>query len=286
MRIAAVESDLLEKARDGDLRALDALLQAIQPGVYNLATRMLGNRDDARDATQEILLKVTTHLGSFRGEAAFSTWVYRVAKNQLLSAATKTRESPEVSFESLGESLRAGIELGRATREGASLSPEDKAAAREVAVTCTQGMLMRLDRDHRLAFLLDAVFGLSSDEAALVLEINPPAYRKRLSRARAALEEFSATACGLANPDAPCRCEKQLHAMRLLEKQGVRRVPDLRLEPAERAIASAALDQVLAMSDIAAVIRAHPQYRAPAAMIEAIRAVVSVHGESAGKKPN
>ena len=277
MRIEPVEPALLESARNGDLRALDAVLHAIQPGVYNLAVRMLGNREDARDATQEILLKVTTHLGSFRGEAAFTTWVYRVAKNQLLTGLTRTRESPEVSFEALGETLKAGLALGSASWEARSLSPEDKAAAREMAVTCTQGMLMRLDREHRLAYLLDAVLGLSSDDAAQVLEIQAPAYRKRLSRARSTLETFSAAACGLANPQAQCRCEKQAHAVRVLAARGVERRPDLAIAEAERAAASVALDQVLAMSDMAAVIRAHPEYRAPSAMIAAIRAVLTLH---------
>jgi RNA polymerase sigma factor (sigma-70 family) len=286
MRIAPVESALLVRARDGDLNALEALLRTLQPGIYNLAVRMLGNREDARDATQEILLKVTTHLGSFRGEAAFTTWVYRVAKNQLLSASSRARESPEVSFEALGETLRAGIEFGRATWESRSLTPEDKAAARETAVTCTQGMLMRVDRDHRLAYLLDAVFGLSSDEAAQVLEIQPAAYRKRLSRARQALEAFSQSACGLANPAAECRCEKQVHAMRLLARAGTPRSADVRLEAHERAAASTALDQVIAMSGFAALIRAHPDYQAPDAMIEAIRAVVTVHAGIADSKPN
>jgi RNA polymerase sigma factor (sigma-70 family) len=284
MRIEPVETGLLERARNGDLRALDAVLHAIQPGVYNLAVRMLGNREDARDATQEILLKVTTHLGSFRGEAAFSTWVYRVAKNQLLTCVTRTRESPEVSFEALGETLKAGLELGRPSWEGRSLSPEDKAAARETAVTCTQAMLMRLDRAHRMAYLLDAVFGLSSDDAAQVLEMQAPAYRKRLSRARSALETFSDTACGLANPDAACRCERQVHAVQVLKARGVERAPDLKLAQAERAAASAALDQVLAMSDIAAVIRAHPAYQAPSAMITAIRAVVTLHDAPSADK--
>jgi RNA polymerase sigma factor (sigma-70 family) len=278
MRIAPVEPGLVERAREGDLRALDSLLHTIQPGVYNLAVRMLGHKDDARDATQEILLKVTTHLGAFRGEAAFTTWVWRVAKNQLLGAITRAREVPEVSFDSMGETLKAGLELGRATWEGVSLTPEDKAQAREMAVTCTQGMLMRLDREHRMAYLLDAVFGLGSDDAAQVLEIRPDAYRKRLSRARAALDGFAGAACGLANREAPCRCEKQVHAVQVLRKRGTARSPDLALDAADRAAASAALDQVLAMSDIAAVIRSHPQYRAPEAMIAAIRTVVSAHG--------
>jgi RNA polymerase sigma factor (sigma-70 family) len=279
MKITNVEADLLERARGGSLPALDALLAAIQPGVYNLAVRMLGNRNDARDATQEILLKVTTHLGSFRGEAMFSTWVYQVARNQLLTAATRTRESPEASFEGLGETLKAGIEFGRATWEDRTLLPEDKAVARETAVTCTQGMLMRLGRDHRLAYLLDAVFGLSSEEAAQVLEINPAAYRKRLSRARRALEYFSGANCGLANRDAACRCEKQVHAVRLLEKESGHRVSDLRLDPSERAAASDTLDHVIAMSDFAGVTSSHPDYQAPGAMLDAIRAVLMTHGE-------
>lgn len=278
MKIADVEPALLAAARGGDLGALDALLGAIQGGIFNLAVRMLGNREDARDATQEILLKVTTHLGNFRGEAAFSTWVYQVARNHLLTASTRTRESPEVSLEALGETLRSGIEFGRGTwDDGASLTPEDKAAAREMAVTCTQAMLMRLDRPHRLAYILDVVFGLPSLQAAQVLQIEPAAYRQRVSRARRSLEQFSRSACGLVSADAECRCERQVHTLHLLRRQGVDRVPELRLAEAERQAASAELDQVLAMSDIAAVLRAHPQYRAPQAMIAAIRTVVAQH---------
>lgn len=59
-----------------------------------------------------------------------------------------------------------------------------------------------------------------------------------------------------------------------------RRSPDLQLQTAKRATASAALDQVIAMSDIAAIIRSHPEYQAPAAMLEAIRAVVTAHGDA------
>jgi RNA polymerase sigma factor (sigma-70 family) len=277
MKISEPSSDLLQRARNGELAAIDALLQAIQPGIFNLAVRMLGNREDAKDATQEILLKITTHLATFRGEAAFSTWVYQVARNQLLSASTRSRESPEVSLESLGEQLRAGLELGSATYQVRIQTPEEKAAAREMAVTCTQGMLMRLDRDHRLAYILDLTFGLSSAEAGAVLGIEPAAYRKRLSRARQVLQSFAGSVCGVVNADAPCRCEKQLHALAIHGAQigapyaGVIR---LRLQDSERDAASQALDQVMAISDMAAVLRAHPDYQAPTALMAGIRAVL------------
>ncbi len=282
MKIAEPAPELLRRARQGELLAIDTLLQAIQPGIFNLAVRMLGNRDDARDATQEILLKVTTHLATFRGEAAFSTWVYQVARNQLLTAATRSRESPEVSLEGLGEQLRAGLELGSSTWQDRMQTPEEKAAAREMAVACTQGMLMRLDRDHRLAYVLDLTFGLSSAEAGVVLGIEPAAYRKRLSRARQILQAFAGNVCGVVNPDAPCRCEKQLHALAVQGAQtaapyaGVIR---LRLQDHEREAASRALDSVMHMSDMAAVLRAHPDYQAPSALMDGIRAVLGSYGQ-------
>jgi RNA polymerase sigma factor (sigma-70 family) len=101
MKIQEPSSETIQEAIAGSLSNVDSIIGLIQPGIFNLAVRMLGNRDDAADATQEILLKVVTHLSSFRSDSAFTTWVFRVAKNHLLTASTKTRESPEVSLEGL-----------------------------------------------------------------------------------------------------------------------------------------------------------------------------------------
>jgi RNA polymerase sigma factor (sigma-70 family) len=184
MKIANPDPDLLQEATAGDLAALDRLLRLLQPGVYNLALRMLGQRDDAADATQEILLKIVTHLGSFRGQAAFSTWVFQVARHHLLTAATRAREFPTVSFDAIAHKLGAGLELavGLAGPQR-MLTPEDKLAARQVALSCTQGMLMALDRPHRLAYVLDLLFDLDSQQAGEVPAITAAAYRQRPSRA-------------------------------------------------------------------------------------------------------
>jgi len=186
MKISDPGPAVLQAATGGDLAALDTILLAIQPGVFNLAVRMLGNREDAADATQEILLKVVTHLGSFRADAAFTTWVYQVARNHLLTAATRSKESPEVSLEGIAERLQQGLDffaasLGDPDGAARSLTPEDKLEARQVALGCTQNMLMALDRDQRLVYVLDIVFGLPSAQAAQVLAISPEAYRQRLS---------------------------------------------------------------------------------------------------------
>ena len=76
---------LVEAAKEGDKKALEELILKIQDKIYGLALRMLYNPSDAEDASQEILLKIITHLSTFRGESAFTTWMYRVAVNHLLT---------------------------------------------------------------------------------------------------------------------------------------------------------------------------------------------------------
>ena len=80
-----IDADLVRRAAAGDRAALESLIEGIQDKVYGLALRMLWHPDDARDATQEILLRVVTHLSSYRHESSFLTWVYRLATNALLS---------------------------------------------------------------------------------------------------------------------------------------------------------------------------------------------------------
>jgi RNA polymerase sigma factor (sigma-70 family) len=282
MKIPNPEPELLRACVRGELAAIDALLRAIEPAVYNLAVRMLGQRDDAADATQEILLKVVTHLGGFRGEAMFSTWVFQVARNHLLTASTRARESPEVSLDALGERLQAGLDFGATlqSQDGEhALTPEDKLAARQTALSCTQGMLMTLDREHRLVFVLDLLFGLSSKDGAEIAGLTADAYRQRLSRSRARLDAFTQRTCGLAQPAAACRCVKQLPAMQHLQRSGSATPPSvIAIHAAEQAEAERALDGLVRLSNAAGLLRAHPEYRAPDEMRMAIRAALKAEG--------
>jgi RNA polymerase sigma factor (sigma-70 family) len=259
------------------------MLLAVQPGVFNLAVRMLGNREDAADATQEILLKVVTHLSSFRRQAAFTTWVFQIARNHLLTASTRSRESPEVSLEAIGERLRQGLaftaSLGDPLGTARSLSPEDKLAARQVALGCTQNMLMALDRDQRLVYVLDVVFGLASPDAAQVLGITPEAYRQRLARARARLDTFATGTCGQVNRAAACRCELQLPALAHVQAAAKGRPPSLiAIHRHERAEAERHFDALVRLGDAAAVFRAHPTYEAPETIAQSIRVVLRAEG--------
>jgi RNA polymerase sigma factor (sigma-70 family) len=274
-RIPEIDPEQRRLAISGDLPALNALVRALEPGVYNMALRMLGQRDDALDATQDILVRVVTHLASFKGDAAFSTWVYRIARNQLLTAATRARESPEVSFESIDERLATGLTFYHPSM--APLSALDKAEARDIALSCTQGMLLALDREHRLAYVLDVIFGLTSVQAADVLEITPAAHRQRLSRAKARLHEFMQHTCGLVNEDAQCRCHRQLPAVRT--QKGASESPSgSRVQLPTLDDATLAYDQLTDMFDAVAVMRAQPAFAAPDALTLAIRKALTVSG--------
>ena len=110
MRImeTAIET-LVEQAKAGDKNALEALILKIQDRIYGLSMRMLFYPADAEDATQEILIKVITRLDSFHGESAFTTWVYSIASNHLLSIRKKRAENNEWTFEEYGNFIDKNV---------------------------------------------------------------------------------------------------------------------------------------------------------------------------------
>src|SRR5262245_41319617 len=202
-----------EQAQAGNIDAMEHLVERIQDNIYGLALRMLWNTEDARDATQEILIRVITRLGSFRGESKFRTWVYRIAANHLRDARKSRLEEQQYTFERFGDELDEGLSDAPIPQR----QPIDEALLlEEIKIGCTLGMLLCLDRGHRLAYILGEILEIKSAEAAEILEITPAAFRKRLSRARAGVVGFMKERCGLVNPGSPCRCRRRVnHALKL-----------------------------------------------------------------------
>jgi RNA polymerase sigma factor (sigma-70 family) len=267
-----VAADLAEKAKAaaaGDKTAAEEVLAATQDDVYALALRMLAHPADAEDAAQEILVIVLTHLGSFRGESSFRTWVWRIAANHLARVRRGRREV--VTFDVLGERLRTGL------REEASTSPdpERETLAKELRLRCTEAMLVSLDRDLRIAYVLSDIFLLPSEEGAEVLEIEPAAFRKRVSRARERLYEFVGSWCGVYAQDNPCRCNKQVDAA---VEHGLLDPSDLymsrqRMRPHPARLARAA-DEVTELYRIAETMRGPSSPLAPSSLTSSMRALV------------
>ena len=170
------------QARAGDRNALESVIRAVQPQVYGVALRFLWHPQDAEDATQEVLIRVITGLAGFRGDSRFRTWVYRVACSTLLTLRKKRMEQRAMTFEDFGSDLARGLSDDAMRVDDVQ---DKELLLEEVKIGCTLGMLMCLDRDHRLAYILGEILELEHNESAEVLEITPAAFRKRLSRARA-----------------------------------------------------------------------------------------------------
>lgn len=99
---------LIDKATSGDKESLETLIVGVQDIVFNLSLRMLGTFADAEDATQDILLKVITHLSSFRGDSSFTTWVFRIASNHLKNYKKHMFAHYPLSFEYYGNDIENG----------------------------------------------------------------------------------------------------------------------------------------------------------------------------------
>jgi hypothetical protein len=196
-----------------------------------------------------------------------------VATNHLLNVRRSRVEEQHLTFESFGRDLAEGLADPPAPP---SDNPEQALLEQEVKIGCTQAMLLCLDRDERIAYILGDVFELRSDDAGQVLGIEPAAFRKRLSRARQRVREFMRGRCGLVNAAAACSCDRRV-------APAIRRG---RVDPAHLLFAGRgdaapqrlpvleAVDEMERLHEIAAIHQSHPLYGAPDRVAAEIRRVL------------
>lgn len=189
----------------GDRAALESVVSSIEPMVRALALRFFGCPHHAQDAAQEALLAIVRGLPGFRGESRFTTWAYRVAANRFLSFARSAAERASPGFAEFDRDL---ADLPAAGDTAADV--ERSLLLEEVKIGCTLAMLLCLDRPSRLAYVLGEICELDHREAALILDVTPAAYRKRLQRACERIVGLMRRRCGLFDAANPCRCGKRI----------------------------------------------------------------------------
>jgi RNA polymerase sigma factor (sigma-70 family) len=268
---------LVEQAKAGDAAAPEALVRRHQAFIFNLAVRMLYCPQDAEDATQEILIKVVTKLSTFEGRSRFRTWLYRIATNHLLNMKRGRMEPQVTSFADYGQSLDESPELD--LPDPREVPVDVKLLVDEARIGCTSGMLLCLDREQRLSYVLGEILGVKDTVAAEILDLTRDAFRQRLSRARRDLHSFLNNQCGLMNKANPCRCEKKTRAFiragymdpknLLFAREHLRLV---------REVAPERCDDIDDYNDLGAEIyRAHPFYE-PKDLAARVREVVESPG--------
>jgi RNA polymerase sigma-70 factor (ECF subfamily) len=165
------QHDGLARARAGDLDAFESLVRTHQDRVYNLAYRITGNHEDASDAAQDAFVRAYQALARFREDAAFSTWLHRIATNAALDLVRRRPAVPPVELP---------------VHHPAPDDPERDAARREIGRR-VQAALANIPAEFRAAVVLRDLQGLSYEDVARVLKIPVGTVRSRISRGRDAL---------------------------------------------------------------------------------------------------
>jgi RNA polymerase sigma-70 factor (ECF subfamily) len=181
----AIDPDaaLVEQLRGGDAGAAEALVDAYGDRVYRLAIRITGNASDAEEVVQDTLWTVSRKIDSFRGAAAFGSWLYRITANTAYQKVRGRRSKRnEVSWEDLAPLFD---EKGQHAEVPGDWSRRLKDPAIETelrSVLCAT--IDKLPADYRTAFLLHDVEGLSNPEIAETLHVKLGAIKSRVHRAR------------------------------------------------------------------------------------------------------
>ena len=175
----------VERARQGDESAFEALVNLYGKKVYNTACRICKNEADAEDVAQEVFLKVYRALPNFKGESSFSTFLYRVTVNACLDFV---RRSGRAAAESLVRQDADGEEYEYLPAD-VEQTPERQSERAELRETLRRSIL-RLSDEHRAVILLRDVNGLSYEEIAAVLSCSVGTVKSRINRAREKLREI------------------------------------------------------------------------------------------------
>lgn len=259
-----IDIELIHKAIGGNHSALDNIMRSIKDDIYNLSLRMLWNPADAEDATQEILIKIFTNLSTFRNESKFSTWAYKIATNHLLTLKRKGSIEKTISFEQFADELSSKDANMHYDGE-----IDQNILVQEIKIGCTHAMLLCLKREYRLAYILDTIFKVNSNEGAAIMEITPETFRKRLSRAREKVKIFMKSNCGLANPANSCRCENRINTAIKNKRMNPNKLLFVNTKHVQNS-----LEEIEKLDNISKIFYQNPYYHAPEKIITNIKNII------------
>jgi RNA polymerase sigma factor (sigma-70 family) len=199
------DSDLILLARQGSKSALENLVKKHQHYIYNVALKFALSPFDAEDITQEVLIKMITNLASFKGESNFRTWLYRITFNHFMKMKKNSLEKYITNFENYGNELDQMQESELSELE----KTEMNSLIEDAKIGCMSGMLLCLDREQRLVYILGEIYSIDHTIGSQMLAISKDNFRQKLNRARRDLYNFMNNKCGLVNKSNPCRCDKK-----------------------------------------------------------------------------
>jgi RNA polymerase sigma-70 factor (ECF subfamily) len=190
------ERMLVRRLQQRDERAFQEIVRLYQHKVFNLVFRMIGSREEAEDVAQEVFVTVFRSVDGFRGEAKFSTWLYRIAANH---CKNRLKYLGRRSYKATGELDEAAErELQDAqphAMTGHLDGPESVLEGRQMEKLVQEGIAL-LDQEHRMLIVLRDVEDLSYQEICTITGLAEGTVKSRLHRARMSLKEYLAKQVG------------------------------------------------------------------------------------------
>jgi len=177
---------LVERLKNGDIRAFDILVKKYQRRLYSVIYNLTSNKEDTADLIQEVFLKAFNSIHSFKGEAAFYTWIYRIALNASITFVKKQRKNTFYSLENLNESAKK-IEFLDALAE--KTHTDKNVLLKELQEKLNEA-LQKLSLNHRTVVVLFEIEGMSHMEIAKILKCSEGTVRSRLHYAKEQLKQL------------------------------------------------------------------------------------------------
>lgn len=181
------ESFLVASAQNGDSAAFEELVSRYENKIFRLTNSIIRNREDAEDGTQEAFLKAYAHLGRFRGNSRFYTWLVRIAINEALLRLRQHRRGP--SQLSLDEPIEGDSDFALRELEDGRPNPEEKFSRAEIG-NILDNLLNQLEPEYGVVLILRDLKEFSTKETASALGLSVPAVKSRLLRARLRLRKM------------------------------------------------------------------------------------------------
>jgi RNA polymerase sigma-70 factor (ECF subfamily) len=179
------ERALIDRSRRGDLAAFDRLVRQYERNVFNTAYRLSGSHEDAADIAQEAFVRAWNNLKSFRGDSAFSTWLYRIVTNVFLDDRKRKRARPHRSLEDV---LTLDESTVQRQFEDPTPGPQDLAEGDERRKIVEEA-IQTLPEGQRIMVVMYHTQGLSYEEIAEITQLPMGTVKSRLNRARLALRD-------------------------------------------------------------------------------------------------
>ena len=179
------EAELIQQSCAGSIDAFEQLILLYEKRVYTIAYKYMGNHEDANDMAQEALIKAYQSIGSFRGEAAFGTWLGKITANRCLDELRKRKKLQTTSLE---DTLELEEGCVKKELESPAVTPEEHAVQQETAAYM-QMLIGELKEEYRVAIVLREIDGYSYEAIADSLSCSVGTVKSRISRARQYLRE-------------------------------------------------------------------------------------------------